>query len=176
MNCQKGISMEEGTPIYGHSRGYRMLSAVALAGALLSIATVVNSSRPPLLFGTVALAFGALFFFSWYQAARRSVVMTIGDEGFALCDPAVALGLLRFEDIQEIRIYATLDRPRVAFQIREPGALRCREPLLLRLALCPVWAVRRYQIVLELDRFNDQIMAVKTTALKAGIPVVSELV
>lgn len=153
-----------------------MLSAVALAGALLSITTLVNSSRPLLPYGGAAVAFSVLFLFSWYQAARRSVVMTIREDGFALCDPAVALGMLRFEEIQEIRIYATLDRPKVAFQVREPRTLRCREPWLLRLALFPLWTLRRYQIVLELDRFNDQIMAIKTTALKAGIPVVSELV
>ncbi len=168
--------MRESTPIYGHSRGYRTLAMVALLALILSVTNLADPHRD----GTVALvgtvAFAVLAVYAWSRAVRRTVVMTIEDEGFCVCDPAIAPGLLRYEEIQEIRIYATLERPMVAFRVYNQRTLKRHTPLVMRLVLQPLWTVRRYQVILELDRFNDQVAAIKSTALKAGIPVVSELV
>lgn len=168
--------MKEGTPIYGHSRGYRTLAMVSLLALLLSMTSLSEPRRASAVAVTGSVGFALLAVYAWSRSARRTAVMTIEDEGFCICDPAIALGLLPFEEIQEIRIYATLERPLVAFRLLDPRRLGKRTPLVMRIVLRPLWAVRRYQVVLELDRFNDQIMAIKTTALKAGIPVVSELV
>ena len=149
---------------------------VSLVALLLSTANLMDPNRS----GPVPVAgvtgFAVLTTFAWVRSARRTAVMLIEEHGFCICDPAFAPGLLPYEQIEEIRIYATLERPMVAFRMHDPAFLRARTPVVMRIVLQPVWAFRRYQIVLELDRFNDQVAAIKSTAFKAGIPVVSELV
>lgn len=149
---------------------------VSLLALLLSLANLSEPRRSGAVAAAGSIGFALLSVYAWTRSARRTPVMTIEEQGFCICDPAIALGLLPFEEIQEIRIYATLERPRVAFRLQDPHQLGGRAPLMVRAVLQPLWMVRRYQVVLELDRFNDQIMAIKTTAIKAGIPVVSELV
>ena len=168
--------MQEGTPIYGHSRGYRTLAIVALLALLLSLTNLSQPRRGNIVAISGSIGFALLAAYAWSRSVRRTAVMTIEEQGFCICDPAIALGLLPFEEIQEIRIYATLAHPMVAFRLQDVEYLKKRTPLVMRVILQPLWAVRRYQVVLELDRFNDQIAAIKSTALKAGITVVSELV
>lgn len=168
--------MQEGTPIYGHSRGYRALAMVALLALVLTLASFTEAGRASPVTISGSVGFALLGLYSWTRSVRRTVVMTIEERGFCICDPAIALGLLPYEEIQEIRIYATLERPMVAFRPNAISLVSRRIPLVMRIVLYPLWAFRRYPIVLELDRFNDQIAAIKSTALKAGIPVVSELV
>lgn len=170
------LTMCNGTAMYGHSRGYRTLAVVAFLALVLSVTTIL-APRPP---GPVAYlgaaGFLVLLLFACFRAVQRTVVMTIEAEGFCFCDPAISLGLVDFDQIEEIRIYATLARPVVAFRLLDPGLLRRRLPLTMRTVLGLIWRTRRYQVVTELDRFNDQVAAVRSTAIKAGIPVVSELV
>jgi hypothetical protein len=168
--------MSDGTRIYGHSRGYRALTIVALVAFILSVTNLLEPREPGGVPIAGALGFGLLLVFSWSRASRRTVVLTIEEDGFCVCDPAIALGVLAFDEIAAIRIYATLERPMVGFAIQDPTLLRRRMPIVMRLLLVPLWWTRRYQVVVELDRFNDQIAAIKSTALKAGIPVISELV
>ena len=168
--------MRDGTPIYGHSRGYRALTIVALLAFILSVANMLEPRDTGGVPVAGAVGFGVLLVFAWSRASRRTVVLTIEEEGFCVCDPAISLGVLAFEEIAAIRIYATLERPMVGFAIQDPARLRRRMPIVMRLVLVPVWWTRRYQVIIELDRFNDQVAAIQSTALRAGIPVISELV
>jgi hypothetical protein len=46
---------------------------------------------------------------------------------------------------------------------------------MIRLFAKPLWSLRHYPIVLQLDAWNDQVAAVKSVAVKAGVPIRSEL-
>lgn len=168
--------MRESTPIYGRSRGYRSLAIIALLALILSVTNLTDPLRtgPVPIAGTIGFALLATY--AWVRTIRRTIIMKIEDRGFSICDPACALGLLPYEEIEEIRIYATLERPMVGFRVHDSAFILRRTPAVMRVLLLPAWTFRRYQVVLELDCFNDQIIAIKSTALKAGIPVVSELV
>ncbi|MFW5694115.1 MAG: hypothetical protein ACOCYB_03025 [Alkalispirochaeta sp.] len=168
--------MSQHTPIYGHSRGYRALAlfSIAIAGML------VFGVQRTVGIGTVRLAgvlgFTGLFFYAWRRFAQRSEVLRIEDSGFSVEDPAQPFGLIEFDEIEEIRIYALLERPTVAFRLYDPNAVRRRGPATLRIGASILWHMRTYQIVVELDEWNDQVAAIKSVAVKAGIPIRSELI
>lgn len=163
------------TPIYGHSRGYRTLAWVVSAALAVSAYVMVRSPGFSPVASAGAVGFGILALHAWNRAQRRLVVLVIENEGFSVHDPAIMVGLCRFEEIAEIRIWALSARPLVAFRFHEPDRVRRRAPALLRMAGKPFWHLRHYHIVLELDRLDDQVAAIKSTAARTGIPLRSEL-
>lgn len=163
------------TPIYGHSRGYRTLAWVAAAALAVSTFVMIQSPGFSPVATTGTVGFGALFFYAWNRSQRRLVVLVIEEEGFSIQDPALMVGLCRYEEIEEIRIWALAARPMVAFRFHEPDHIRRRAPVLLRAAGKPFWRWRHYHIVVELERLDDQVAAIKSTAARVGIPVRSEL-
>jgi hypothetical protein len=168
--------MGSGTTIYGYSRGYRFLVILSVV-AIMITGVLVTESRgidPIALAGLIG--FSALFLYSWNRASRRVAVATIGEDGFSIKDPALLIGSIAFEEIEEIRIYAMRAHPTVAFRLHTPDLVRRRAPTLVRVTLRPVWLVRHYQIVLQLDNLDDQIAAIKSVAAKHGIPIRSELI
>jgi hypothetical protein len=102
--------------------------------------------------------------------------MAIDETGFQLHDPTQPFGLIEFDEIEEIRIYALLEHPMVGFRLQDPDLIRRQGPAITRVAVKPVWAMRHYHIVLELDHLNDQVAAIKSVAVRAGIPIRSELI
>lgn len=118
----------------------------------------------------------ALFLYAWARAARRTPVVVIEELGFSVVDPALPLGLVHFGEIEEVRIYATLANPVVAFRFHDPDTVRRRAPAAFRLALKGWWRLHHYHVVVQLDHLNDQVAAIQSTALRAGVPVTSELV
>lgn len=167
--------MNDETVIYGHSRGYRVLAAFSALALTLSLSVVVGYSgaNPVAAIGTVG--FGFLTVYAWRRCTRRIEVMRITDNGFRLTDPALTLGLIRYEEIEELRIYALHSVPTVGIRLAEPDHIRRRGPAIMRLFTKPIWKIRHYQVILELDGLNDQIAAIKSVAVKMGIPVRSEL-
>lgn len=167
--------MSQATRIYGHSRGYRNLTLFAIAAMGISGFQLDRGAgiNPVALVGL--LSFAGLFFYAWRRTTRRVVVLQIEEEGFSILDPAQPMGLIRFDEIEELRIYALLERPMVAFRLHEPHQVRRRGPAMIRLFAKPLWSLRHYPIVLQLDAWNDQVASVKSVAVKAGIPIRSEL-
>jgi hypothetical protein len=45
----------------------------------------------------------------------------------------------------------------------------------MRVLVKPIWRFRHYQIILQLDDLDDQVAAIKSVAVRVGIPVRSEL-
>lgn len=168
--------MSQHTPIYGHSGGYRALSLFAVgATAILILGLQRGAPIGAVRLGGI-LGFAALSLYAWQRFSRRTEVLRIMDNGFAIQDPAQPLGLIEFDEIAEIRIYALLERPRIAFQLHTPHSVRCRAPVIFRLATLFIWQMRHYQVVVELDEWNDQLVAIKSVAVRAGIPIRSELI
>lgn len=168
--------MSPNTPIYGHSRGYR---ALALFSIGVAIFLVLGLQRSPGI-GTVRLSgvlgFTGLFFYAWRRYSQRVEMLRIEDRGFSVQDPALPLGLIEFDEIEEIRIYALLERPTIAFRLHDPDTVRRRAPAFARLTTIVLWQVKSYQVVVELDEWNDQVAAIKSVAVQAGIPIRSELI
>ncbi|MEX2442553.1 MAG: hypothetical protein WD492_03030 [Alkalispirochaeta sp.] len=168
--------MSQHTPIYGHSRGYRALALFSIGvAAILVLGIQRGSGIGTVRFGGV-LGFTALFFYAWRRFAQRVEVLRIEDKGFSVQDPAQPLGLIEFDEIEEIRIYALLERPTVAFRLQDPDSVRQRTPAIYRIGTNLLWPLRHYQVVVELDEWNDEVAAVKSVAVKAGIPIRSELI
>lgn len=164
------------TPVYGHSRGYRMLATVCVLAVLVFVAYATHASRPvvPIVGGVL---FSAIGLAAGVGSVRRVPVMLIEAEGFAIVDPAIPIGIVRYDEVESIRIYATLAQPVVALRLKDASAVRRRSPVVLRFVLAPVWAPRHYQIVLQLsDGIDDQVSAITSVALRHRIPVTSELV
>ena len=88
---------------------------------------------------------------------------------------AQPFGLIEFDEIEELRIYALLERPMIAFRLHHPDRLRRRGPAVLRAVSKMTWPLQHYQVVVELDAWNDQVAAIKSVAVKSGIPIRSEL-
>lgn len=169
------VPMNDETVIYGHSRGYRVLAAFSALALTLSFSAVVGYSggNPVAIAGTVG--FGYLTVYAWRRCSRRIEVMRITDVGFNVTDPAQPLGLIRYEEIEELRIYALHSVPTVGIRLTEPDHIRRRGPAIMRLITKPIWMLRHYQVILELDGLNDQVAAIKSVAVKMGIPIRSEL-
>lgn len=168
--------MSQPTPIYGRSRSYRFLALLALVALVVSFFRVIDASGgSPVGIAGIA-GFSALFFYSWRRSVRRVPVMHIQESGFSVDDPAQPFGLIEFDEIEEIRIYALLEHPMVAFRLHHPDQLRRRGPALLRMITKPAWHLSHYQVVVELDAWDDQVAAVKSVAVKAGVPIRSELI
>ncbi|MCG8478161.1 MAG: hypothetical protein MI724_03625 [Spirochaetales bacterium] len=165
--------MSQNTPIYGHSRGYRLLALFSVVAVAVSVFAFDVGFDPVAIAGTIG--FAALFLYSWRRSARRIVVLNIEDDGFAVLDPAQPLGLITFEEIEEIRIYALLEHPTIGFRLTDPDRIRRRGPAVLRVLNKPFWTIRHYQVVVQLDNLNDQVAAIRSTAARCGIPVRSEL-
>ena len=165
--------MSQRTPIYGHSRGYRLLALFSVAAVAVSVIVFDVGYDPVAVAG--AIGFAVLFFYSWRRAARRVVVLTIEDDGFTVLDPAQPLGLITFDEIEEIRIYALLEHPTIGFRLTDPDRIRRRGPAVLRVLNKPFWTARHYHVVVQLDNLNDQVAAIRSTAARAGIPIRSEL-
>ncbi len=168
--------MKDGTTIYGYSRGYRFLSlfsvfAIVIVGILLTRSPGID---PVAVSGLVG--FSVLFFYSWSRASRRVAVIKIEENGLDILDPAIPLGIVRYEEIEEVRIYATLAQPTVAFRLHDPEQVRRRGPMLLRGFLFLLWLIHHYQIAIQLDHLDDQVAAIKSVAARHGIPVRSELI
>ncbi len=168
--------MRDATSVYGFSRGYRILATVSLGACVLSALVMVRRSGLPAVPVAGVAGFFLLFLYAWSRSAKRIPVMQIVEKGFVILDPALTLGLVEFSEIQELRIFATLENPMVALQLEHPDQVRRRAPTILRWLLKPVWLFRHYHVVVQLDHLNDQVAAIKSTALKAGIPVTSELI
>lgn len=168
--------MDDRTAIYGHSRGYRALAFLAIAACIVSMLGFSRNSGFSSVETIGLIGFSILFLYAWRRSVRRVVVMRIAEEGFVIEDPAQPFGLLGFEEIEEIRIYALLERPMVAFRLHDPDRLRRRGPALLRMLVKAVWPLRHYQVLIQLDSWDDQVGAVKSVAVKAGIPIRSELI
>ncbi len=169
-------TMRDEAAIYGFSRGHKTLAIVALFSAVVSFWIVYRTGRIVSVPLTGGIGFFALSIYAWTRGACRIVVLVIQEDGFEIRDPAMPLGLIKYTEIQELRIFATLEHPLVGFALHKPHEIRRRGPAVLRWLLKPVWTIRPYPIVVQLDGLNDQVMAIKSTALKAGIPVNSELV
>jgi hypothetical protein len=167
--------MSQQTPIYGHSRGYRALALFSIGVAAILVFGLQRGSGIGAVRLSGVLGFTGLFFYAWRRFAQRVEVIRIEEHGFSILDPAQPLGLLEFEELEEIRIYALLERPTIAFRLYDPDTVRCRTPAIFRLGAAVLWQVRHYQIVVELDEWNDQVAAIKSVAVKAGIPIRSEL-
>ena len=163
------------TAIYGHSRGYRILTVLSLAALTLSLVTFLN--RPG--FNPVAAvaipAFALLTVHSLRRAVHRIAVLHITDTGFVFTDPAQTFGLVEFDEIEELRIYALPEKPLVGVRFVEPDHIRRRGPVVMRVLVKPIWRFRHYQIILQLDDLDDQVAAIKSVAVRVGIPVRSEL-
>lgn len=168
--------MSPPTPIYGHSRGYRALALLAMVGIVVSLVDVATGAGVRVVGITGLTGFSVLFFYAWRKSSRRVVVLRIQEEGFSIDDPAQPFGVIPFHEIEEIRIYALLEYPMVAFRLHNPDHLRRRGPVLLRMISKPMWHLSHYQIVVQLDAWNDQVASIKSVATRTGIPVRSELV
>jgi hypothetical protein len=167
--------MSQHTPIYGHSRGYRTLAILAMVAVIFSFLDF-RSGYGISAIGLIGLVgFSALFFYAWFRSTRRVVVLTIEETGFAVEDPAQTFGLIEFEEIEEIRIYALLEHPMIAFRLHHPDQVRRRGPAVMRVVVKAFWPLQHYQIVVQLDEWNDQVAAIKSVAVRSGIPIRSEL-
>ncbi|HKK49901.1 MAG TPA: hypothetical protein VJ932_12455 [Alkalispirochaeta sp.] len=168
--------MSHHTPIYGHSRGYRALAFFSIAvAAVLVLGVQRGIGIGPVRIAGV-LGFTGLFFYAWRRFSQRHEVLRIEENGFSVQDPAQPIGLIEFDEIEEMRIYALRERPTVAFRLHDADSVRRRGPALLRCGAKYLWQLRTYQVVVELDAWNDQVAAVKSVAVKAGIPIRSELI
>ena len=163
------------TVIYGHSRGYRFLALISVLAFLISLTLTVN--RPGINWVAAAgvLGFAVLTTYSLHRSVRRIEVMRITEDGFSITDPAQAFGNISYDGIGEIRIFALQAKPRVGFCLIDPDRIRRQGPAITRVVVIPLWKLRQYQIVVELDELNDQIGAIKSVAVRTGIPVRSEL-
>ncbi len=168
--------MSDGTPIYGISRGYRGLTVVSFLALVVSITLAFQSSKLNIVAAIGALAFGALFGYSSVRSRRRHVLFTIGAEGLTFVDPAVPLGIVRWDEFQSVRIFATTAHPVVGFALRSPTQVRKRLPMLMRLTVGPFWSIHEYAFTFQLDNLDDQVASISSAAGKHGIPVISELV
>ncbi len=167
--------MSSNTPIYGHSRGYRVLAVFAMVATVVSLLDLARAMGPRIVGVAGAIGFAAIFVYSWRRAVRRVVVLHIQESGFSVDDPAQPFGLIEFDEIEELRIYALMERPVVAFRLHHPDHLRRRGPVLIRAMAKVSWPWRQYHIVVQLDAWNDQVASIKSVAVKAGVPIRSEL-
>jgi len=167
--------MSDKTPVYGFSRGYHSLTIMSFLALVISLSITVRTVpvHPVPLVGTIG--FATLFAYSWSKGRRRHVLIQICEDGFEFVDPAIAVGLVHWEEIEEVRIYATLQRPMVAFSMHDPRHVRRRLPLLIQPFSGAIWGMRKYQFTLQLDNLDDQVAAISSVAARHGIVVVSEL-
>jgi len=168
--------MHDGTRIYGYSRGYRFLALFSVFGIVITGILVTESRGIDPVALTGLIGFSALFLYCWSRASRRVVVLSIEADGIRVMDPAIPLGLVRYDEIEEIRIYAMLAQPTVAFRLHDSETVRRRSPTMVRILLHVFWHLRHYHIVIQLDHLDDQVAAIKSVAAKQGIPVRSELI
>ena len=168
--------MDHGTTIYGYSRGYRFLALFSVFAIVITGVLVTESPGIDPIALTGLISFSGLFLYSWSRASRRVAVMRIEEIGFDILDPALLLGSIAFEEIEEIRIYAMLAQPTIAFRLHDPDTVRRRGPTVLRALLKVPWRIRHYQLVIQLDHLDDQVAAIKSVAARHGIPIRSELI
>lgn len=168
--------MNPETPIYGHSRGYRFLAGWVVIGLLVSLRALTGGRgmSPVALGGTIG--FAALSWHALVRAFRRVAVLRIDEDGLAVTDPALNLGVIAWEEIAVIRIHATLLEPTVALRLNHPDIIRRRAPAAVRLLLKPLWALSHFQVTVQLENLDDQVAALKSAAVSHGVPVISELI
>jgi hypothetical protein len=152
-----------------------VLSVFALGAFAVSLSAALKNPGVNVVALVGALGFGVLAWYAWRRSTRRMDILHITDDGFLLTDPAQALGLIRYDEIEELRIHALHNHPIVGFRLLEPDHIRRRGPAIMRVIIKPVWRYRHYQVLVELDDLNDQVAAIKSVAVRAGIPVRSEL-
>ena len=162
--------------LYGHSRGYRVLAGICALASIIFAILAIDPGRTPWLPGGAAILFGVLFAGVWARAAKTVAVLRIEHDGLFVCDPALPLGLIGWDNISEIRVYAAQAHPIVGLGLTDRNVVRRAGPSLLRVALKPIWAFHRYPVALQLANVDDQIAALRSVALRHGIPFVSELV
>jgi len=167
--------MSTRTVIYGHSRGYRTLALFASVALILSVSVLVGRTPINIVAAAGAVGFGVLSAYAWPRSVRTIDVLHIAEEGFVLTDPAQAFGLIRYEEIEEVRIYALHQNPMIGIRLVEPDHIRRRGPAITRVLIKPLWRVRHYQIITEISELNDQVAAIRSVAVRMGIPVRSEL-
>ncbi len=163
------------TVIYGHSRGYRLLAMLSVIALFISLTLTVNRPGVNWVSAAGVLGFAFLSWYSLQRSLRRIEVLRILDDGFSITDPAQPFGNVGFDGIEEVRIFALHAKPRVGFRLSDPDQIRRQGPVMTRIVVKPLWRIRQYQIVVELDELNDQVGAIKSVAVRAGIPVRSEL-
>jgi hypothetical protein len=162
--------------MYGYSRGYRILAVLSGLVLLTLAATLVKAPFSATAVTIVGLlAFGVLFVHAVQRGLGRSVVLTMSVDGFELHDPALPQVLLRWEMLEEIRIYATLRHPRVGFGLVDTDPFFRGVPFLYR----PVFHLGRqfqqYPVVIQLDDTEHQISAIQSAAQRHRVPVRTEL-
>ncbi len=167
--------MSERSPIYGFSRGYDSLSIISLVALVISISITFRANPVSIVPAAGVVGFALIFSYSWSRGRKRHILLYLIDDGIEFVDPAIALGLVRWEELEEIRIYATLARPVVAFALQNPREVRRRLPFLMLVFSGLIWGIRRYQFTIQLDNLDDQVSALSSVATKKGVPVVSEL-
>lgn len=168
--------MSDKTPVYGYSRGYLSLTVISFTAAVVSLSIALRSEPPSIVALAGTIGFFALFIYSWSKGRRRHVLLNICTDGFEFVDPAIAAGLVTWEEISEVRIYATLERPIVAFSLHDPRAIGRRLPYLNRYVTGILWGMHHHQFSIQLDNLDDQVGAISSVATKHGVVVVSELV
>lgn len=168
--------MSVGAVLYGHSRGYRVPAGICASASFMFAVLAIDPGRTSWLPAAAAILCGILFGAAWSRATKTVAVLKIEHDGLVVCDPALPLGLIEWDNISEIRVYATQARPVVAIGLTDRNVVRRAGPCLLRIALKPIWALRRYPVALQLADIDDQIAALRSVALQRGIPFVSELV
>jgi hypothetical protein len=167
--------MSADTVIYGHSRGYRVLAVFAFGACAISLSAAFKNPGVNIVALVGAVAFGILTWYAWRRSTLRTDILHITDDGFLLTDPAQTLGLIRYDEIEELRIHALHSHPIVGYRLLEPDHIRRRGPAIMRVIVKPIWRLRHDQVVVELDGLNDQVAAIKSVAVRTGIPVRSEL-
>ena len=160
--------MSSRTPIYGHSRGYPYLAALASLAVAVLVVHYHQHARVTTALVLGLACFVLLFVYSVWRAHQRIPVLEIREEGFFVCDPAQPYGIIHYEEIEEVRIYATLARPRIGVRLSAPPRVRRRGPISFRLFAKAVWPWQRYHIVIQLDEWNDQVASIKSVCAKAG--------
>ncbi|MFP4151666.1 MAG: hypothetical protein ACLFR8_02705 [Alkalispirochaeta sp.] len=163
------------TVIYGHSRGYRTLALFSSVALVLSASLFLGRTPVNAVAAAGTVGFGVLSAYAWRRGLRTIDVLHIAEDGFILTDPAQAFGLIRYEEIEELRIYALHENPMIGIRLAEPDHIRRRGPAITRVLIKPVWRLRHYQIVTEISELNDQVAAIRSVAVRMGIPVRSEL-
>ncbi len=163
------------TVIYGHSRGYRLLAMLSFIALFVSLSILLNKPGFNAIAWAGTVGFAVLTWYAFLRSQRRIAILYIRDDGFLLIDPAQALGIIQYDEIEELRIYALHARPQIGFRLLDPDCVRRRGPAMMRLFIKPIWKYRQYHIIVELDQLNDQVAAIKSVAVRMGIPVRSEL-